>query len=319
MLNRPWWVGTAVTPAGASKCRRGPGVRSSLPVRPAPVARVATALLPVLLALGGCGRSPVDWLDLADELELEPDDPVAGGCRKVDFLFVIDDSASMADNQRRLVESFDVFIAGVMRSEEALGSVHVGVVTTDVYVPGPPECRALGGLVTQTGGYNSSETQCGPYAEGHNYMTEQDDLYETFPCAAQVGTTGNTLEHPLEALTSAVTKMQGPGECNEGFIRDDALLVAVIVTDEDDPGPVAHRYEKLVDAKGGHEDNVVLVGLINEPDTECQLGGHASIGLWIDELIGMFSHGTVAPVCGDYSQAFMQAVEVVEAACQDGG
>lgn len=276
-------------------------------------------LLSLLTSLPACGRTPVDWFELVDQLELEDEDPVPRGCRKVDYLFVIDNSASMGDNQQRLVDSFDVFIDGVQRSQASPQDVHLGVVTTDSYVAATESCNTLGALVTQTAGHNSSDAQCGPFAEGGNYMTKQDDLSVSFPCAAQVGTTGSTVEYPLEALTSAVTKMQGPGECNEGFIREDALLVAVIVTDEDDPGPAEYRYETLLDAKDGREDNVVLVGLINEPGTSCSLGGHAVEAVWINELIGMFSYGFVAPVCGDYGQAFMQAVSVVEAACADEG
>jgi hypothetical protein len=277
------------------------------------------------LLVAGCGRSPLIVLDgeLLDELDLQEEDPVTNGCRKVDYLFVIDNSASMLIYQRQLIESFGVFIEGVRQTQESLESIHVGVVTTDVYsgntVPtAERSCLALGGLVTTTMGAHSSEAQCGPYAEGHNYMTERDDLDVTFPCAAQVGTTGSSEEQPLKALTSAVVERGEAGECNDGFIRDDALLVAVIVSDEDDPGPAEYRYEKLVEAKGGHADNVVMVGLILEPDTECPIIGHANEGLVIADFIGMFAHSFIAPVCGDYATAFQQAIAVVEAACSDG-
>jgi hypothetical protein len=276
------------------------------------------------LLVAGCGRSPVDVFgeDLLDDIELDDeDDPVVGGCRKVDYLFVIDNSASMLIYQRQLAESFGVFIDGVERTQQSLESVHVGVVTTDTYsgnVDNPDEsCHALGGLITRTHGHNSSEAQCGPYAEGHGYMTERDDLDVAFPCAAQVGTTGNNLELPLEALTSAVIDLDQPGLCNEGFIRDDALLVVVIVTDEDDPGPVERRYEQLVEAKGGYADNIVVVGLVNEPGTECTLTGYSAEAFLLTSFIGMFTHGFIAPVCGDYADTFMQAVSVVEAACAD--
>lgn len=287
-------------------------------MRPALVPRIASALSLTLMGLCalGCGRSPFELEELIEELEL--DDPVVGGCRKVDYLFVIDNSASMGDNQAKLVDSFDVFIDGVRETQQTLESIHVGVVSTDGYVGNEGSCAEYGGLITRTVGHNSSETQCGPYAEGHNYMTEADDLYEAFTCAAQVGTTGSTEEHPLEALTSAVgDDLSGPGECNEGFIRDDALLVAVIVTDEDDSSPIDFRYESLVEAKGGHSDNIVMVGLINEPDTECSLSGHAREARNLFEFIGLFAHSFVSPVCGDYSIAFEQAISVVQAACWD--
>jgi hypothetical protein len=306
------------------------GVRSRRSVRSLPVAglpHLPTVVLCGLLA-ASCGRSPVivldgdllDDLDLEDEDEDDEDDPVSGGCRKVDYLFVIDNSGSMLIYQRQLVESFAVFIEGVQQTQQSLESIHVGVVTTDVYsgnVTAEESCLALGGLVTATQGHNSSDTQCGPYAEGHNYMTEQDDLGVTFPCAAQVGTTGSTSERPLEALTSAVTTLSQPGECNDGFIRDDALLVAVIVSDEDDPGPADYRYEKLVGAKNGYADNVVVVGLILEPDTDCPINGQSTEGFVLASFIGMFTHSFVSPVCGDYTVAFQQAISVVEAACSD--
>jgi len=300
------------------------GVRSRRVVRFNAVVRTLTAVLLGLFA-AGCGRTPVDAFgqDLLDEIELEEeDDPVVDGCKKVDYLFVIDNSASMLPYQRALVESFGVFIEGVERTQQSLESIHLGVVTTDAYVgnTGNPDssCLARGGLITTTAGHNSSESQCGPYAEGHNYMTERDDLDVTFPCAAQVGTTGNNVETPLEAVTSAVIDLDQPGLCNDGFIRDDALLVVVIVSDEDDPGPVDFRYDALVEAKGGYADNIVVVGLINEPGSgACTLTGHSSEAWLLTSFIGKFTHGFIAPVCADYGEAFMQAVSVVEAACAD--
>lgn len=286
-------------------------------MRPRPI----HALLGLLAA--GCGRSPVLVLDeglLDEDLLDDEEDPVAGGCRKVDYLFVIDNSASMLTHQRRLVESFGVFIDGVEQTQASLESVHVGVVTTDEYsgnrLVADASCAALGGLVTTTYGHNSSAAECGPYAEGHGYMTERDDLEATFPCAAQVGTTGSNQERPLEALTSAVVDLDQPGLCNDGFVRDDALLVVVIVSDEDDPGPIEHRFERLVQAKGGREDNVVVVGLVNEPDTACPLSGHATEALLLAQFVGMFTYGFIAPVCGDYAGTFQQAIAVVEEACQ---
>lgn len=291
-------------------------------VRFARVARLPTTVLLGLLAVG-CGRSPVVVFDdgLLDDIDLDDEDPVMGGCRKVDYLFIIDNSASMLLYQRQLVESFSIFIEGVEQTQASLESVHLGVVTTDTYsgnVDNPdPSCLALGGLITKTEGHNSSEAQCGPYAEGHPYMTERDDLDVTFPCAAQVGTTGNNEEQPLGALTGAIVDLDQPGLCNDGFIRDDALLVVVIVSDEDDPGPVDFRYERLVEAKGGRADNVVVVGLVNEPDTDCSLTGYAREAVFLTEFIGMFTYGFVAPVCGDYTSTFQQAIAVVEEACSD--
>ncbi|MCH9688714.1 MAG: hypothetical protein K0V04_45200 [Deltaproteobacteria bacterium] len=282
---------------------------------------LVTVPMVLAFALGGCGRSPVELAPfILDQLEME-EDPVAEGCQKVDYLFVIDNSASMGDNQRRLIESFDTFVEGVERTQQSLESVHLGVVTTDQYVGHDrAECKALGGMVTRTDGHNSSKAACGPYTDGHNYMTEADDLGPSFSCAAQVGTTGSSQEWPLAALTAAISdEMTAVNGCNEGFLRDDALLVVVIVTDEDDPGPVDHRYEALVEAKGGRADNVVVVGLLNEPGTECSLSGHAREAPELFTFVNSFQHSFVAPVCGDYSEAFTRAVSVVQSACWAAG
>jgi hypothetical protein len=122
-----------------------------------------------------------------------PDAPgIADGCNAVDFLFVIDSSGSMFDKQVNLVANFPTFSAQIQETLENVTSYHVGVISTDAYAPNAPPCGALGDFVISTvGGIDSSEMVCGPYTEGYNFMTEQDDLDETFACAAQLGTFGD--------------------------------------------------------------------------------------------------------------------------------
>ncbi|MEX1364720.1 MAG: hypothetical protein AB1Z98_16455 [Nannocystaceae bacterium] len=99
----------------------------------------------------GCGRSPVGWFDdggggasgRRPGAEGERDD--AGGssqtCEAVDFLFVVDDSESMADNQAKLVANHDAFVGGILATMERLETVHVGVVATDAYEPNVSGCQ----------------------------------------------------------------------------------------------------------------------------------------------------------------------------------
>jgi len=61
-----------------------------------------------------------------------------------------------------------------------------------------PDCQLLGGLVVQ-----GQQGTCTPFASGDNYLTEQD--------AGRLST-----------------------GCNRNFIRDDALLIVVMLTDEND-------------------------------------------------------------------------------------
>ncbi len=256
----------------------------------------------------------------------------AKGCQSVDFLFVIDNSASMDVFQQELIDNFPVFIAGVQDTLTNVDSYHVGVVTTDEYVAAVDPCRQLSSLVVRTGGSNSSNAICGPYAEGNNFMTEADDLPASFACAAQVGTLGDGLERPMQAVEEAVTGVDaGPGQCNEGFIRDDALLVIVIITDEADgpgdpegaipngasPGTPASWYQTVVDAKQGLANNVVSVSFLNYDNGPCPPTQDGLDGKNIAEFTAMFgANGFLGGICEpDYGPAFSAAVGVIADAC----
>jgi hypothetical protein len=60
----------------------------------------------------------------------------------------------------------------------------------------------------------------------------QGDLANVFACMAKVGTRGCGYEHQLEATRRALT-VQATGE-NGGFLRENAYLQVVLITDEDD-------------------------------------------------------------------------------------
>ena len=60
---------------------------------------------------------------------------------------------------------------------------------------------------------------------------ENKTLKETFSCIARVGTSGCHYEAPLESIRRA---LDGRHQANLGFLRDDALLVIIVVADEDD-------------------------------------------------------------------------------------
>jgi hypothetical protein len=271
----------------------------------------------------GAGDSTGDRLDLGDD---SGGGPMVSGCNKIDFLFVVDNSQSMEDEQANLVTSFPSFIDGIASVLEGVGDFHVGVVTSDTYSPNATACRHLGGLVVQTGGAFSSDAVCGPYAAGYNYMTEQDDLASSFSCAARVGASGQSIERPMEAMEAAVTgQLDGPGECNEGFLRDDALLVLVIITDEwDGPGDPEGQtsagspeswHQTVIDAKGG-PTQVAAVTLVNDGVT-CVPPEPFNSGIRQVEFTALFGgNGFLGGVCEpDYGPVFSEAIGVVAEAC----
>lgn len=275
-----------------------------------------------LVGAMGCGRSPVDGLirdGQGDALDgYGDDDHGANGssqtCERVDFLFVVDNSQSMADNQAKLVANFGALLGGVEEAIEPLESMHLGVVTSDNYAHNSSECRHLGGLVVQTGGPQSSQARCGPFADGHNYMTENDLLADTFSCAASVGTDGSGSESILySALLAVSPPLTDPGQCNAGFMRDDALLVVVLITDEDAEVDPVFAATELVTQKGSGD--VVVVALGNPSDGSCGIGaGGPAFGL--ESFVALFRHGFMGPICADdYGDVFAEAVATIQDAC----
>jgi hypothetical protein len=245
--------------------------------------------------------------------------PIDESCGQVDFLFVIDNSGSMGDEQLALVNNFPNFINGIEATLKTVETIHVGVSTSDDYFYNVAGCQQIGGLVVQTGGFDSSMMACGPYDEGANYMTEMDDLDITFACAAQVGTEGSANEQPMQAVVNAVTGVYGDnGECNEGFIREDALLVIVIITDESDSsaGTAMSWYDDVVAAKAGIPENVVVVSLINVPGSPCNPFDPAQT---IADFTMMFGkNGFMAEIClPDFAPIFDQAVAIIDVACDN--
>jgi hypothetical protein len=239
-------------------------------------------------------------------------------CGQVDFIFAIDNSGSMSSSQMALVASFPQFITSIQSTLETVESYHVGVTTSDDYFYNVAGCQQIGGLVVQTGGFDSSMMACGPYEDG-NFMSENDDLETAFSCAAQVGTEGSATERPVLAMLNAVTGVyDGNDECNENFIREDALLVIVIITDETDqsPGLPVDWYDQVVEAKAGIPENIVVVSLINVPGSPCNSFDPAQS---IADFTMMFGKNQfMAEIClPDYGPVFQQAVEVIDVACNN--
>ena len=258
-----------------------------------------------------------------------PDIPptVVEGCTAVDFLFVVDNSGSMADEQDELTASFPGFIAGVQSTLTEVDSIHVGVTTTDEYgaYPGGHSCRALPGLVSQTRPTGVSipgpVVYCPAFVDGGNYMTQDDDLPLTFACAATVGANGSASERQISAMLGAIDPnhaIAGPGECNEGFIRPDALLVVVVITDEPDnysPVTALEAYDAMVATKGGDETAIVMVSVIKSAIDTCD--GETTAAK-LAAITDGFTHGMKADICApDFSPLFQDAADIVIEACED--
>lgn len=163
--------------------------------------------------------------------------------RDLDILFVIDDSASTGDKQARLAAAFPQMMDVLAQVEGGLPNLHIGVITTDMGTsnsggpPGPAVgqlgsggCSGVGkdGILQRTQLMTDawlSDVE-GPTGRVRNYT---GTLRETFGELARVGYSGCGFEQPLAAMKRALTN-----PLNNGFLRDEANLAIVILSDEDD-------------------------------------------------------------------------------------
>jgi hypothetical protein len=275
---------------------------------------------------------PEDVGEAGQEIEIKYDvggipdtpNPEDAGCRGIDFLFAIDNSGSMGAQQAQLLASVPGFIEAIQNSLEDVSSYHVGVISSDAYAANEPGCNTLGDLVTRT----QAHGDCGPFDEGKRFATQQDDLGVVFPCMAEVGSGGSWIEQPVTGAIAAVSGEKAePGACNEDFLRDDSILVLVIVTDDppaapdfDDAHPdtdTSQWYDSIIAAKGNNPSAVVVIGFIPWDNVSCVVFGIESPNL-VGFVDSFGDQGIKASICEpDFSPAFASTIETIESTCSN--
>ncbi|MCB9568848.1 MAG: hypothetical protein H6710_16805 [Myxococcales bacterium] len=259
------------------------------------------------------------------------------GCKRVDFLFVIDNSVSMEGEQAALKAAFPEFI-DTIKNTLPTNDYHIMVVDTDAEGRCSPQvcthatCQAAnkyackdiftacdttrGAGVIHPAGDFASNMLC-QLEGGNRYILSSDpNLNANFSCVASVGTAGHPSERPMDGMVEAVSPaLEGPGGCNEGFLRDDAILVVTFISDDpnvEDLNTAQQTHDALVAAKGGDEDRIVMLGLIPIPEDGCGKGG----AHWA-QMISLFGErGIKGPVCSnDYNGFFLDAVSTILDTC----
>jgi len=297
---------------------------------------------------GDSGGEDTIKLDVGGGGHATAGDPDAQqGCEKVDFLFVIDNSASMLGEQRALALSFPGFVESLEETLQA-NDYHVMVTATDASTTdGCEEMLCSGGLPvfpppcpgytcgTEVSGCDSTLgagrildsgfNACPGIDEDQRYLTNlHPDFYETFACVAQLGGGGHDIEKQMGAMLGAVSpQLNGTGSCNDGFLRDDAILVVVIITDEEAPGlngGPEDWYQGLVQAKGGDEDAIVMLTLSGPRDEAGQAADDCYdpfLSPKIHAFTDMFGdYGLNGSVCAaNYAPFFDQAVGLIDSSC----
>jgi hypothetical protein len=237
-----------------------------------------------------------------------------------DILFVVDDSCSMDNKQENLRQNFSAFINQIA----GVGDYQIGVVTTD-------QLTTVMGMPTEMGGISKSDFEtdapfaliklerspqdgsmgatCAPVMIDHGCFRGPDaskriikssaldamTQIKAFQDNAQVGSCGSGIEQGLKSVRAALQKA-GQGQCNEGFLRDNANLVIIILSDENDTdttpvdqyvndiaslkNPAKIRVATIVASEGGGPSNCNAKDMSNCGKQVCaakpQQGSHTA-------------------------------------------
>jgi len=204
-----------------------------------------------------------------EKLDSPPSQP-AVGCEAIDFLFVIDNSESMATYQQALAEQFPAFITAISDAVPLGTNIHVGITTTDFddgcdAVEATQSCQSTASLTEVQAHYrdpsvdpdggNGTQGRLFEYAQQRYFELESGDdpapLTEWFSAAAvAAGESGCSFEMPVAAAGWIADPANDA--TNAGFLRDArALLVVFVLTDEPDKSVESESVsrQRILDAK----------------------------------------------------------------------
>ena len=136
--------------------------------------------------------------------------------KKIDILWVIDNSISMRPYQTRLQNSFQSFIN---RFQSLNYDFHMAVATSDAYVNDSNTLWKTGNPIPAGSGVSGYKI----------ITTDTPDLADAFLKNVNVGILGNADERPLQSLERALEF-----DDNAGFHREGSFLSIIILTDEND-------------------------------------------------------------------------------------
>lgn len=236
-----------------------------------------------LLFAGACNEHPLKSVEQGgNSVPLEPL-PIDVQ-RKVDVLLVIDNSGSMGEEQANLAENFGPFIAQL---EDVGADYRIAITTTDLGGPNCAAAPTGGRLLASScvdrpgdfaaQGQDLYEVACAsncalgdealqlrpsaiagsdelavrPWIESANGVSNLPagvDTLTAFQCLAPQGIAGCGWEAPLEAIARTIDNMLDESRPEYGFLRDDALLAVLIVTDEVDCSYRAEQQSALFDS-----------------------------------------------------------------------
>lgn len=202
---------------------------------------------------------------------------------KVDILWIIDNSASMLQPQRNLSSQLSSLV-GTLNSLKM--DYHMAVVTT-----------SLGGANPDGGKFLGSP----------KYVTSTTpDLVNNLASRMVTGESGSNNERGLESMSVALSPSYLANE-GKGFLRNDALLVVIALSDEDDKSAVSNPvnyYTGFLDAlkapwiDGSRSWMFNFIGVLANSSACSTFSNYAEPGLIYMDLVKK-TRGTMESICNN--------------------
>ena len=225
--------------------------------------RLSVAIVACAAALWACNSHPLQAPTPQPEIQTDLPFTVTPE-NKLDLIFLVDNSGSMAQDQASLARNFPRF----MQELENLGKVdlRLAVISSDVGAGTlrNENCRAAGDAGIFRTGNNCGLTPGATFLtvdkQGNQNFT--GELADVFGCVATLGTSGCGYEHQLQSLRFALYRPE-----QQSFLRPDAHLGIVVITDEDDCSGEPDSTLYTADRPG------------EAPNLRCATAGHVCGGM----------------------------------------
>ncbi|MDB4946476.1 MAG: putative lipoprotein [Labilithrix sp.] len=242
-------------------------------------------------------------------------------CRKMDIIFAVDNSGSMSEEQSNLAANFPKFVQVINDYKTKSGAAldyRIAVLSSDVG--------------ENKGRYNAKRAPDAPggcsAGPARPWLERADgDVSKFFSCRAQFGTDGDNIERPLENVFLSVTTA-ATSNANAGtpFVRDDALLAFVLITDEDEgsaggdgnlPRPMADYLTGFDTVKG--ERGRWAASTIAGPSSCNSAFGSAAEAKRLKQFMGdVGTNAVFSSICtGDLTMGLSDALATFDKACKN--
>lgn len=307
-------------------------------------------------SVGGSGSGSTGTIrDVGAEVDFGTGQPP--GCKgKVDVLFLISSFGTMAVEQKQLLASFPGFIDTIEDKLEGF-DVHIMAANTtgkwsgwtceqsyEGCVTNYPECdpvdavgyecvtfpemltlcdAELGAGLLFNAGYFAANKICALHGGNRYIVADEPDLDSAFECIAKVGAGGGDPAMGDALIAALSPKLNGEGGCNEGFLREDALLFVVLINDTEDYESKSwpyQQYDAIIKAKKD-PNAVVMLGVIGQvhKEGEPKIPGCTYDGTGkqkVRDLLNMFPNKIEGDTCAkDYAPYFAEATSRLAEAC----